>query len=358
MAITVGMSTPAAAHVASATGYAQLSAVGNGGNDVAMTLMLDVELVTASAGLDRGVSNSPEEIAGAERALAADANLIARHLQDQVGLYVDGVACGQRLDRTGVEEHEGTVYGRLDLVFDCPESFDGTFQLEYDAFTAPDAEVQRDALVVSYQLAGESSRAVLDRDQRTLTVGQGSAATSAGRFVLLGGKHILFGWDHLLFVVALLLGSRRVRELLTVASLFTLAHSVTLALVALDLVAVPASVVEPLIALSITAVALENLLGWGVTRQRKVAVFGFGLLHGMGFAGSLRLDDDLSWGLFGSILSFNVGIELGQVFVLAVVFPLVLALRQHRWTATTLPVATIAVAAVGLAWFVQRVGLI
>lgn len=368
-ALTFLVTAPATAHVGSGTGYAQLRpAVGpsNGGddhtpgdtdlNDVALTLMLDVELVTSSAGLRSGVSNSPEEIIRAGRALAADAPLVARHLDDRVRLYVDGVACGQSLDRTGVEENQGTVYGRLEVRFDCPASFDGSYHLEYDAFTAPDAPVEHDSLVVGYQLAEDSGRAVLDEGQRTLTVGDGSTPTTAGRFVLLGGTHILFGWDHVLFVVALLLGARSLRDLVTVASLFTLAHSVTLVTVALDLLAVPASVVEPLIALSIAAVALENLLGRGVTRPRMVAVFGFGLLHGMGFAGSLRLDDEISWSLVGSLLSFNLGIELGQLLVLTVLFPLVLLLRRHRWSTTILPVSTVALAAVGLTWFLQRLG--
>jgi hypothetical protein len=360
-AVVWGADAPAAAHVGSATGYTQLrsadtdaDAEGADRNDVSMTLMLDVELVTASAGVRSGVSNSPGEISRAGEALAGEAPRVARHLESRVRLYVDGVACGQALTDTGVEENEGTVYGRMELVFDCPEAFDGFYKLEYDAFTPADAAVQHDALVVGYQLAGESGRAVLDPQQRTLSVGDGSAAAATGRFVLFGAEHILLGWDHLLFVVALLLGSRRPRDLVTVASLFTLAHSVTLATVALDLVAVPARVVEPLIALSISFIALENLLGRGVTRTRMVTVFGFGLLHGMGFAGSLRLDDEISWGLVTSLLGFNLGIELGQVLVLAVVFPLLMLLRRHPWSAALLPWSTVAVAAVGLAWFVQR----
>jgi hypothetical protein len=362
--LATGAGAPAAAHVGSATGYAQLrnADVADGvaesaqpeGNDVRMTLMLDVELVTASAGLRSGLSNSPEEIFRAEQALTAEAPRVAQHLEPRVRLYVDGVACGQTLGDTGVEENEGTVYARMELVFDCPETFDGSYKLEYDAFTATDATAKHDALVVGYQLADETGRAVLDPQQRTLTVGDGSAAAAAGRFVLFGGKHILLGWDHLLFVIALLLGARRLRDLVTVASLFTLAHSVTLVTVALDLVAVSARVVEPLIALSISFVALENLLDRGVTRKRMVAVFGFGLLHGMGFAGSLRLDDEISWGLVTSLLGFNLGIELGQVLVLGVIFPVVMLMRRRAWSATLLPLSTVAVAAVGLTWFVQR----
>lgn len=362
--VVSGAAAPAAAHVGSATGYAQLRSADPEGraddtdrNDVSMTLVLDVELVTAGAGLRSGVSNSPEEISRAREALAAEASRVARHLEPQVRLYVDGVACGQALEGTGVEENEGTVYGRLDLIFDCPEAFDGSYKLEYDAFTAAGAPAQHDALVVGYQLAGSTGRAVLDPERRALIVGDGSTASATGRFVLFGGKHLLLGWDHLLFVVALALGARRMRDLVTVASLFTLAHSVTLATAALGLVAAPARVVEPLIALSIGFVALENLLGRGVSRHRMAVVFVFGLLHGLGFAGSLRLDDEPSWALVTSLLGFNLGIELGQLLVLAAVFPLVLLLRRRRWSAAILPVGTVAVAAVGLFWFAQRLVL-
>jgi hypothetical protein len=190
-ALTVGAGAPAVAHVTSPTGYAQLRSAGTAGsgeadrNDVAMTLMLDVEMVTSGAGLGDGASNDPEEIADAREALAADAALIARHLEDRVRLYVDGVACRQSLGGTGVEENQGTVYGSLEAAFDCPESFDGSYELEYDMFTGPDAQVEHDSLVVGYQLAGESGRAVLDRGQRVLSVGDGSTAAATGRFVLL-----------------------------------------------------------------------------------------------------------------------------------------------------------------------------
>lgn len=351
----VATSGPASGHVTSSTGYAQL--VQGAGNDVGVVLMLDIEMLAGDVGLGGGTSHSPRELADAERALAAGEPMVARRLEEGVRVYVDGVRCLQRLGGTGVEENAGTVYARLDLQFACPDSFAGPYHLEYELFTAPEAEAPHDSLIVSYQLAGETGRTILDRDVTAMSVGEGSPVVTAGRFLIVGGEHVLFGWDHLLFVLALLLGARQVRDLVTVASLFTAAHSVTLIAVTLGVVAVPAAVVEPLIALSITYVAVENLLGRGLTRWRMLAVFAFGLLHGMGFAGSLRMDDELSWGLLGALLSFNVGIELGQILVLALAFPLVLALRRHRWTAHTLTGGTLAVAAAGAFWFLQRVAL-
>lgn len=351
----VATSGPASSHVASATGYAQLTQ--GPGNDVSVTLMLDIEMLVTDVRLGRGTSHSPQDLTGAERALAAEKPAVARRLEQRVRMYVDGVSCPQRLDGTGVEENAGTVYGRLDLRFVCPDTFDGPYHLEYEMFTAPEVEARHDSLIVGYQLVGESGRTVLDSEVTDMSVGHGSPLATAGRFLVVGGEHIVFGWDHLLFVLALALGARQVRDLVKVASLFTAAHSITLVAVTAGMVAVPAAVVEPLIALSITYVAVENLLARGMTRQRMLTVFVFGLLHGMGFAGSLRMDDELSWGLLGALLSFNIGIELAQLLFLAVAFPLFLALRRRPWTARTLTGGTLAVAAAGAFWFVQRLAL-
>jgi hypothetical protein len=187
-------------------------------------------------------------------------------------------------------------------------------------------------------------------------VGSSSLLAATTRFVALGIEHILLGLDHVLFVVALLLGARRLRDVAVVASLFTVAHSVTLALAVVGWVHVPARLVEPLIALSIAFVALENLLGQP-SRFRLGVIFGFGLLHGLGFAGSLRMSDEVSWNLVTSLLSFNVGIEVGQALLIAVAFPFLLLVRRASWAPVGYAVTTVAVAAVGLVWFFQRVPL-
>jgi hypothetical protein len=347
----VSSGAPAAAHVGSSTGYAQARTEGT---DLALTLRLDYIYVATAVGLGPEARNARDQAAQAE-ALETGAPALGAYFTDHVRVYVDGVGCDPELTGSGVDEHQGTRFGRIDLVFDCPDSFDGSYHLEYDAFSSPDAAVDHDELVLGYQVSDETGRAVLDRSRPTWTVGETSGAATAGSFVMMGGQHILFGLDHVLFVVALLLGSRRVRDLVTVASLFTLAHSVTLVMTALNWIEFPAWLVEPMIALSIAFVAVDNLLGRG-GRLRLAAVFGFGLLHGMGFAGSLRFDDELSWGLIGSLLSFNVGVELGQAAVLSAVFPLVVLARRTRWSSHVLVAATSAVAGVGAFWFVERVG--
>ncbi len=190
-------------------------------------------------------------------------------------------------------------------------------------------------------------------------------ATSSLQYGRMGVKHILLGLDHVLFVIALIIGAKSFKSLFQVTSTFTLAHSVTLISTLLGGIDVPAIVVEPLIALSIAFVALENLLG-GTPRHRLPVVFGFGLLHGLGFAGSLRITDEARQGWWGgegisaradllvSLLSFNVGIETGQALLLAAVFPLLLLVRKTSYAVPAQRTATGVVAAFGLFWFVER----
>ena len=132
---------------------------------------------------------------------------------------------------------------------------------------------------------------------------------------------------------------------------------VTLGLAAAGLVGVPEWLVEPLIALSIAFVALENLLEPRLAHRLPV-VFGFGLLHGLGFAGALSIDADWSWSLLGSLLSFNIGIEVGQLLLVSLALPLLVLVRRTP-ARTVVPAAvTTGVAVMGLVWFAQRVPLV
>jgi hydrogenase/urease accessory protein HupE len=195
-------------------------------------------------------------------------------------------------------------------------------------------------------------------------------------FFRLGAEHLLTGLDHILFLLALIAGSRRLREIVLAATTFTLAHSVTFILAALGLVRAPAAVVEPLIALSIAVVAARPL--WQSWRRggeageldggghfsldragwiRLGVVFCFGLAHGLGFATALGIDTAWSWTLLWSLLVFNIGIEVVQLAIIAVVFPLLVLLRRRsvvapRWTTGVIAAG---VSVMGLTWFVERV---
>ena len=177
------------------------------------------------------------------------------------------------------------------------------------------------------------------------------------RYLHLGFIHILpKGLDHILFVLALFLLAIRFKPLLIQISLFTVAHTLTLGLSIMEVIKLPGNVVEPLIALSICYVAIENCRREELKASRMSVVFGFGLLHGMGFAGvlsELGLPKD---SLFSALIAFNVGVELGQLAVILCAVSLVGWFRDAPWFRGRIVLPTsIAIAAVGLFWTVERV---
>jgi hypothetical protein len=177
------------------------------------------------------------------------------------------------------------------------------------------------------------------------------------RFLVLGVTHILpWGLDHVLFVLGLALLSPRFGPLLAQVSAFTVAHTLTLALSSYGVVRLPPSVVEPLIALSIVYVAVENVVSPRLRTSRIVLVFAFGLLHGLGFAGVLGEIGLPEGQQLNALLAFNVGVELGQLGVIALAAVVLGAWARLGGNRKTLvrPVSVF-VAAVGLYWFVQRI---
>ena len=149
-------------------------------------------------------------------------------------------------------------------------------------------------------------------------------ADTARRYFTLGFTHIVpHGLDHMLFVIGIFLLSGRLRSVLAQVSAFTVAHSITLGLSIYGLISVPAAVVEPLIAVSIAYVAIENLLLTEIRPWRIALVFAFGLLHGMGFAGALKELGLPRSEFLTALLTFNVGVEAGQLAVIAAAFAFV-----------------------------------
>jgi hydrogenase/urease accessory protein HupE len=178
-----------------------------------------------------------------------------------------------------------------------------------------------------------------------------------GRFTILGFTHILpYGVDHILFVIGLFFFSTRMRPLLFQVTAFTVAHSITLALTLLGVFSFPPSLVEPLIALSIAVVGLENVFFRNVKTSRWLVVFAFGLIHGMGFAGVLSELGLPEGGFWPALLGFNVGVELGQLAVIALAFAATVWFRNKSWyfKGIVVPVSLL-VSAVGLYWAIERV---
>lgn len=175
-------------------------------------------------------------------------------------------------------------------------------------------------------------------------------------YIALGFKHILpFGLDHILFVLGLFLLSPKLRSLLWQISAFTLAHTITLGLSTYGLISFPSNVVEPLIALSIAYVGIENCLSSELKPRRVVLVFAFGLLHGMGFAGVLG-DIGMPAGEFlTALISFNIGVEFGQLAIICLALLVMGLFRQYSWYRRVIVIpGSLMIAVTGLYWTWER----
>ncbi len=189
----------------------------------------------------------------------------------------------------------------------------------------------------------------------SLSPGGTVAWAQARGFVALGIEHILTGYDHILFLLSLLMLGGGLRYLLKVVSAFTVAHSITLSLAVLSIVTLPSRWVESAIALSIIYVAGENF--WRkdrALRSRWLVTFGFGLVHGLGFASILREFAIPRSSLALSLASFNIGVEMGQVAIVTAAYLLLQVVQAQPWEVALRRLVSAGAVAAGLIWFVQR----
>jgi len=188
------------------------------------------------------------------------------------------------------------------------------------------------------------------------------ALETLGLYIKIGVQHILpGGLDHILFVLAIFFSTRRWRPLLIQVSAFTIAHTITLGMVAAGIFAPPASIVEPLIAATIAFVAVENLLFKDMTRWRPAVVFAFGLVHGMGFAGffgSLGLPQGQFW---SALFGFNIGVEIGQLSVIALaallLWPVRRLISEGAYRHVIIWPSCAMIGAIGAFWTFERIFL-
>ena len=183
---------------------------------------------------------------------------------------------------------------------------------------------------------------------------QGSRWTTFLQFLGLGIEHILTGYDHIAFLIALIVIGLSIREVLKIITAFTVAHSITLLLAALQIVNIESRYVESAIALSICYVALENLYRKKVP-YRWVVTFCFGLIHGFGFASALQELIVGKSNLVLSVLSFNLGVEAGQLMIFLLLLPLLYFLKTKVQFRVVTAGASLAVFALGFSWLVERV---
>jgi hypothetical protein len=376
--------TPAFAHGFSSVVFVDATSPARG--HVRTMLGLEYDLLVVSAAdaekddplFKRATPAWEDRDAPAEKAaLDAHAATVDAYVTKRFAVTVDGKACTATRDGgVKIGEREGVPYAFLALDYRCPEQGEAH---DITSRLFPDSEgyVKRTKTIVTYDLDLQAGSASLDASHPAFSTHQ-SRLEQYWEFFRLGAEHLYTGIDHILFLLALIAGSRRLREIVAAATTFTLAHSVTFILAALGLVHAPASVVEPVIALSIAVVASLHL--WRIWQRRSHAtdfeptsqghfgldsaawtrlavVFCFGLVHGLGFASALGIDRAFSWTLLSSLFVFNLGIEAVQLAIILAVFPVLALLRRRAPLAGLSATGTIAagVCAMGLVWFFERV---
>ena len=305
-----------------------------------------------------------------ERVTWGELQAIAAPLQGLVAsrLALATAAGPCRLLSSGLatRHYDDGAYATVLLVARCPTA--GPLRLHYALFF--DRDPQHRALV-TLRRNGTVATAIARTDARQLRF-DAVADNPFGDFLDEGVRHILTGYDHLAFLLSLLLPATLLRiggrwqpapnlraslgQVLGIVTAFTVAHSVTLTLAALGWVTPASRWVESSIAASVLVAALNNVQPLVVRRLWTVG-FGFGLVHGFGFAGALTEIGLPRHARLASLLGFNLGVEFGQLLVVAAVLPLLFALRRPRWYArVAMPLGSLAIAALAADWLLQRLG--
>lgn len=260
------------------------------------------------------------------------------------------------------ENASGNALVRIELSGSFPEGVTGPLELVWN-----DDEDEPLALEVRIPDSGKTSlRRIEPRHEpvELMKIEAGGKAvavqegTSLLTWIIAGFRHILpLGLDHICFILGLFLLQPKMRPLLWQTSAFTVAHSITLALLVLGVITAPAKIVEPMIALSIAYVGIENLWVRELKPWRVALVFGLGLLHGMGFASVMKELDLPEGEVVKPLIGFNLGVELGQVTVLALAFAMTFWFITHSRFRIMSRIASAFIALVGLYWTYERVFL-
>lgn len=295
-----------------------------------------------------------------EEALSSEA--VPALLAREIRLTSAGGPCSAAASDAIPVERDARPYLRVDLRYRCPAPV-RDLRLVDDAFYGDDPLHEAIVRVTS----GEEERALILRggDRAIALADLPSTWEQAGRFLREGTIHMVTGYDHLLFLLALLLvagelavrrGMRiALRDVALLVTAFTLGHSVTLVLAALDLVVLPSRLVESAIALSIVIVAAWNVVRPEMRRALPWVAFAFGLVHGFGFSSLLRELVLPQADRVVALLAFNVGIEIAQLaFVAVALGPLAWAARRAWYRRSIVQAGSVGIGLVGSYWFVTR----
>ncbi len=294
-----------------------------------------------------------------ERVRELEPNILA-WLREAVVLDRGADRCQPELMRTIGPDEEDDL--SVALRFACTDDR-GTLRVQFTAFT----NVARSQNIASIEIDGKKLGYVFTAEHPVMNYRSASAQTagSAGdanasmplgfrEFFELGVEHIWTGYDHLLFLIALLLPGGTFLRLVAIVTAFTIAHSATLGLAALDLVSLPPAPVEITIALTIIWAASLSLRETAHDRRRGSTFF-LGLIHGFGFAGVLSTAGLSKENVVVPLLAFNVGVEVGQIVVVACVIPLIALISRSRYSAQIRTATAWLIVAAGVFWASERI---
>lgn len=310
----------------------------------------DVALLMRDLDEDGNGAISADEVRNAKAPLG-------RMLTPKIVVRADKDECLGKLDDAFLVEEDGLSVRFVYLCTAPPPSVHVRFDM-LDSLTYGHRHIAR----------AESGKVIVEEvffgTRRDWDISPASASDSAtkpvesknfGAFFMMGIEHILLGYDHLVFLLGLVLVGGRPRSLLLVVTAFTLAHSITLGLAVLGIWAPSPRIVEPLIALSVAYVGVENQFVKDAEKRWRIT-FPFGLIHGFGFAGALGEIQLPKADVPKALLGFNLGVEAGQLATLAVVLPLIAVARKREWFKNRgVRLLSWGIAALGLVWFVARV---
>jgi hydrogenase/urease accessory protein HupE len=310
----------------------------------------DIEAFTPmDADLDAEVSDSEREAAKPK---------IAQLLAEQLSLNLDGNPL--QPNQVGKVSYDDQNNAQVELLYPAAPKQQLILQSKFLSLL-PDGHQQ--FLVIKGADEKIIAEKMLTKQDDQISVqlsndgSQTQTSSTFSDFFKLGIEHILTGYDHLLFLFALLAVTHKVGPALKIITFFTLAHSITLAAAGLNLLDIPSSIVEPLIAATIIYVGIENIIRGDHPKGRHWLTFGFGLIHGFGFAGVLREMDISSGdtGILFPLLSFNLGIETGQICIAALVLPMIWWLNNKVEIAEKfLKGCSILVSLMGAYWLLER----
>jgi hydrogenase/urease accessory protein HupE len=335
----------AIAHTDNSEGYSNISFEDNG-----LRYELHLDYLELARIVDLGITTNYTATDLME-ALKNNKKILEEYFQEKLLVFNQGVKLEGAIVETDVERKLNRDYANFTFYFPIENKDSSALQITYDIFFEDNDPAHRN--IVSYDLGEKTGQFVFTSNERDLQLGKETMLGQSIPFIKLGFHHILIGLDHILFIIALVVTSRKIIDVIKIMTLFTLAHSVTLGLTAVELLSIPSTIVEPLIALSVAFVAIERFIGLS-EKYRLGVVFIFGLIHGIGFAGALELSNPTDWRSIWPIFTFNVGVEVGQALIIVLLFPILIFIRKFKWSYPVHFAVNTAIFIIGLTWYFQR----